>query len=281
MPPEPPPHAIDLLVVGALTIDRFADGSTAPGGSVLHAARAARASGYTVGVVTVVGSEPEARAALHELGELGGVHAERADRTLRFGHRETMSGRELILEASAPQLACPAREFDPGAVLYAPVAAEFGAGLGGQSYAGAVRGAILQGWLRSLEVGRRVNPLSFTALGRDLVEVLGRCAVLVASREDLLAMGPEPGVQLDALRERFGHAPVLVVTDGPAGAWLDTTSGRVLVAPSRVSQDPGAVGAGDAFAAILTAELGRGTTPMLAAERAASAVATILRDRSR
>ena len=35
---DPP---LDLLVVGSLTIDRFADGSLAPGGSVLHATRSA------------------------------------------------------------------------------------------------------------------------------------------------------------------------------------------------------------------------------------------------
>ena len=45
-----------LLIVGGLTIDRFADGSRAPGGSVLHAGLAAAAEGAQVTTLTVAGA---------------------------------------------------------------------------------------------------------------------------------------------------------------------------------------------------------------------------------
>ena len=65
--PRQPRKAIELLVVGALTIDRFPDGSAAAGGSVLHATRAAARARASITVVTAAGPEPEAQSALSEL----------------------------------------------------------------------------------------------------------------------------------------------------------------------------------------------------------------------
>lgn len=286
MPPESPlasrsnPELVDVLIVGALTIDRFADGTTAAGGSVLHASRAAAANGYAVGVVTVAGPEPEAAIALRELGVLGHLHAERVERTLRFEHRETAHGRGLSLESPPVPLECLERDILPVAVLYAPVAGEFGAGLAGQKYDGAYRAAILQGWLRTLEQGHRVDRLPLSAMSDALVAVLSGFGVLFASTEDLAAVAADPADQLDALRARFGSTPRLVVTDGPAGAWLDEGSSRARIAPRVTVTSRHTVGAGDAFAALITAELARGMALREAAERAIEAVVRLLQSRS-
>ena len=69
----PPPAPIDLLVVGSLTLDRFADGRLAAGGSVLHAGRAAADAGYRVGIATVAGPEPEAVIGLDKLDRVADV----------------------------------------------------------------------------------------------------------------------------------------------------------------------------------------------------------------
>jgi fructokinase len=273
------PGSLDLLVVGALTIDSFGDGSAAAGGSVLHAARAVAGSGYSVGVVTVAGPEPEAQDGLRELRSLGQVHAEPAPSTLGFAHRLAAGERQLVLAAAAQPLVCPSRAVVPAAVLYAPLADEFGAGLAGQRYDGARTGAILQGWLRTLDVGQRVHPLTLSALSAALVDVLSRFDVLIASREDLLAVAPQPPQQLDALRARFGIVPGLIVTDGARGAWLDDSAGRLHIpAPAAVpAATASTVGAGDAFAAIVLAELGRARPLRSAARVAASTVVELLR----
>ena len=78
----------ELLIAGGLTIDRFADGSTAPGGSVIHAGRAAVAEGVLPTFVTVSGDEPEARQGLDLLAAMGRVHHHAASATTTYAHRE-------------------------------------------------------------------------------------------------------------------------------------------------------------------------------------------------
>ena len=60
-----------LLIVGGLTVDHFTDGTSAPGGSVLHAGRAAADEGAQLTFLTVAGDEPEARDGLARLSEMG------------------------------------------------------------------------------------------------------------------------------------------------------------------------------------------------------------------
>ncbi len=278
-----PPHAataLDLLIVGALTVDRFPDGSLAPGGSVLHATRPAVDAGYRVGVVTVAGPEPPASAGLETLASLGALARQDATATLTFVHEETPDGRRLTVEVRATPLSAPPVAQPPRAVLYAPVADELGSSLGGQRYPGAVRGAILQGWLRHLEVGAVVRPRPAASLAPELRAELGACAVLIASREDLLADGHEPGDQLDALRAAVGPRPTLVVTDADHGAWVDRDGGRTLVGVPRVVRDVPMVGAGDAYAALLLGAMGRGRSPEAAARDAAGGVSEMLAARS-
>jgi len=120
----------DLLVIGGLTIDRFADGSAAPGGSVLHIARAAASRGVRVAILTVAGPEPEAQAALAELRQLVvDVEAGDADATATFSHHDTAQGRRLALERRGGRVAIAGSALlaSADAVLVAPVAGEVSA----------------------------------------------------------------------------------------------------------------------------------------------------------
>ena len=255
----------DLLVVGGLTIDSFADGTSAPGGAVLHAGRAAAAAGLRTTVVTVAGPEPVAALGLAELGAFADLHVTDAPTTIRYRHRETDGARRLWLEADTTPIRLPAepvQRLPTSAVLFAPVAREIPAPVL-QTWSNVrTRGAVLQGWLRHGVLGEEVAPIAPDALTDDVVTTLASLDVLVASREDLKAAADTPVVQLKALRGRIGRGPLLVVTDGAEGVWIDMGNRppHRVAAPSRVEGVP-TVGAGDAFAALFLAHLaGAGPT---------------------
>lgn len=279
MPPGPPPHEVDLLIVGALTIDRFGDGHAGPGGSVLHATRAAAHAGLRTAVIATAGDEPEARAGLAEIERLAILHHLAADPTVTFRHDESGPMRRLFLEVAAPALDAPRVALAPRAVLYAPVANELGPQLGGQRFDGCYDAAILQGWLRTLEPGTEVRPLPVAELPPALVARLAELDLLIASREDLVADATEPLAQLDALRATIGPRPALVVTESVRGAWLDAGGDRRHVGVADRIDGVPSVGAGDAYAAVLVAELGGGATLDAAARDAAAAVSRMLRTR--
>jgi sugar/nucleoside kinase (ribokinase family) len=239
----------DLLVIGGLTVDRFADGSSAPGGSVMHIARAAAPRGMRVAVVTVAGPEPEARAGLDELRRLAAwVHVTEANATATFIHRDSAKRRRLWLERPGGLIRVP--RLEPGtarAILVAPIAGEVAADGLARLDPAATRGAILQGFLRSTSADGEVRPLPLSALDPGLVAALTEFDLLVASREDLAGESAEPEEQLAALRGRVGPGPALVVTDGVRGVWTDQEH---LPVPRRVGGVAG-VGAGDIFAAFM------------------------------
>jgi sugar/nucleoside kinase (ribokinase family) len=262
---SPARDPLDLLVVGGLTVDRFADGTLAPGGSVLHATRAAALAGLRCAVVTVAGGEATARAGIEELRRVAAaVEVQRADETIRFRHRETPTGRRLWLEQADGAIVLDRAVGDrlrTKSILFAPVASEVDEPileLAREIWSPGSRthGAILQGWLRGADRGRRIVPIAPADLGDRLVAALGGMHVLVASREDLLAADTRPARQIAVLRARVGDGPLLIVTDGAEGIWLDdgTASPRHLPAPWRVADVP-MVGAGDAFAALFVAGL--------------------------
>jgi sugar/nucleoside kinase (ribokinase family) len=282
MPTDSPWADLEILVVGALTIDRFADGTVAPGGSVLHSTRALALDRQRAGVVTVAADDPVSRGALDELAGLAALHAEPAAATVTFEHVETPAGRVLTLAEPAATLISPRTAERPASVLYAAVAGELTPEVGGQRYDGARTGAILQGWLRSLEPGRTVVPLPLASLAPEARGVLARCDLLIASREDLLADADDAERQLDAMRATFGGAPVLVVTVGIDGAWLDTPGGgRSAVPAPFIARDVPMVGAGDGYAAVMLAAMGRGAPPDEAAAHAARLTAEWLAARAR
>jgi sugar/nucleoside kinase (ribokinase family) len=255
MPTLAPMKSLDLLLVGGLTIDRLPDGSLDAGGSVLHAARATAGAGWRVGVVLSAGDEPQARDAVREIRRLVALtHVDMVERSIGFEHGERPTGRKLRFTGSGRPLACAPLATRPSSVLYLPVADELAADLAGQSYPGARCAAVLQGWLRRLEAGRWVRPVSLRSLPAALVARLRGFELLMASREDLAAEGADPPAQLRALRAKFGSHPTLIVTDGINGAWLDAGG---LPRPEPAWQMPvvrridgvSTIGAGDVFAA--------------------------------
>jgi sugar/nucleoside kinase (ribokinase family) len=244
----------DLLVIGGLTIDRFADGSAAPGGSVLHIARAAASRGVRVAILTVAGPEPEAQAALAELRQLVvDVEAGDADATATFSHHDTAQGRRLALKRRGGRVAIAGSALlaSADAVLVAPVAGEVSAAELTTLVSVPVRAAILQGWLRSLDEGAEVRPLPLADLGSPAIAALSGFDLIVASREDLLAEARDPREQLHSLRRALGPGPALFVTDGTDGLWMDDRTATLhLPVPRRVTT-ASTVGAGDILAAFL------------------------------
>jgi sugar/nucleoside kinase (ribokinase family) len=272
----------DLLVIGALTIDRFADGSSRPGGSVMHIAMAAAAGRMRVAVITVAGPEPEAQAGLDELRGLAArVEITAADATATFIHRDSPGGRRLWLERGGGSIRLPDLGRDePQAILLGPIADEVApedlASLG----PGPTRGAMLQGYLRSVAADGEVRPLPLSALDPRLVTALSQFDLLVASREDLLGEAIEPSDQLASLRRLVGPLPALVVTDGVRGVWTE----REHLPLPRVVEGVPSVGAGDIFSAFMLAEPWPRPVPggflRQRAEGAMLAVAEILEARS-
>lgn len=289
MTPDSPP--LDLLVVGGLTIDRFADGSSQPGGSVLHIARAAAARGVRLGVVTAAGPEEEARAGIDELERLATFVESRAEpATTAFRHGETVEGRRLWLGqrggvvGPGPDLR---ERLELRAVLFAPVAGEVPANALDVWDASWVRAAILQGWLRTIHEGEVARALPLSALSGPIAEAIPAFDLLVASTEDLLAEAAKPLQQLEAMRRTFGPRPTLVVTDGPNGVWIDAPQAAGVEAwhmpvPRRVDDVP-TIGTGDIFAAFML--VGEWQRPAAArfvrqrAQRAMQVVAEVLEER--
>ncbi|HKO33503.1 MAG TPA: PfkB family carbohydrate kinase [Candidatus Limnocylindria bacterium] len=274
-----PSPGLDLVVVGGLTVDRFTDGSAAPGGAVLHITRALAARDMRVGIVTTAGPEPEAQSGLAELRELASsVEATTSSASITFGHAETAAGRELVLVRRGGQV--PVAAEAAAAVLFAPVADEIPAS-GLTVGRGAMRGAILQGWLRGSGEGEPVRPQSVAAMDTALVVALGALDLVIGSSEDLRADGADPLAQIQALRATLGDRPPLVVTDGAHGPWLDDGSGPRHVPLGRQVEGVSTIGAGDMFAAFMLLALVRsaGTSLLAAATSAIDQVAEVLQSR--
>lgn len=243
----------DLLVIGGLTVDRFADGSSAPGGSVLHIARAAAQRGLRAGVITVAGPESEALAGIEKLrGLAASLDTTMASTTATFLHRESPSGRRLWLDqrGGRVQLPNPAWRKAPRAILVAPIADEIATEDLARLDPTPTRGAVLQGFLRSFAADGEVRPLPLSALAPGLVVELSEFDLLVASREDLLGEAREPSDQIASMRRAVGSRPALVVTDGVDGVWTE----REHLPVPRVVDGVSSVGAGDIFAAFMLAE---------------------------
>jgi hypothetical protein len=237
---------------------------------VLHIARTSAPRGLRIGVVTAAGPEAEAQAGLEELRRLAqAVEVTPHEATVTFLHDETPSGRTLRLErlGGPVRLASGVRErLAARAVLYAPVAGEvtpetLGSDRGGNGAGSAARarGAILQGWLRVTLPGQVVEPLPLSNLPPGLPAPLVTLDVIVGSREDLRAEAAKPIDQIAAMRRAFGRGPVLVVTDGRDGLWIEHRGSprpEHIAVPWLVDDVP-TVGAGDVLAAFLTMKADR------------------------
>ena len=268
----------ELLIVGALAIDHFPDGRAVPGGSVLHAGKAAVAEGATPTFLTVAGGEPEAREGLARLATMGNLLHQPAAQTVTYRHEERAGRRLLVYEAATEPIAVPGDLAAPEVVLLAPIADE----LAPRSASALQRSLrprcmvmLAQGWLRRLDLGAAVRPMPLAGVPDELWSAFGRADAVVASTEDLSDAPEDPLSQAAALRARVGEAPILVLTLGTDGYLLDDPADRpVRSTPPRVVENVPTVGAGDMFGAAFALLLARGA----GAERAAlAATATVIR----
>ena len=273
----------ELLIVGGLTIDRFTDGQSAPGGSVLHAGLAAVQEGAAVSFLTVAGDEPEALEGLARLEGLGTLIHQAAATTTTYRHDEKDGRRVLVFDAAtAPIDATLAAGLAPVPVaLLAPIADELSAA-SVDAMRAALRPActvlLIQGWLRRLELGSPVHPLPLGSVGPELWATFSRADAIVVSTEDLAETPEDPFAQAAALRARLGPGPVLVLTLGTEGYLLDDPAADQLVAtmPRVVVQGVPTVGAGDTFGAALAVHMSRGDDATTAARAATERVIQVL-----
>ena len=276
----------ETLIVGGLTIDRFGDGSVAPGGSVLHSGLAAVAEGADLTTLTVAGDEAPARAGLERLEAMGRVSRQPAPTTTTYRHGERNGVRVLTLEARSEPL--HAERLDrlprPAVALVAPIADEVPADFVDelQSRLRPRRTVLLiQGWLRRLAIGQEVVPLPLASLEPAKARDLGLADAIVVSTEDLVESPGDPFGQAAELRRAVGPRPILVVTLGSDGYLLDDPSVDRVVAsvPRRVVTGVPAVGAGDIFGASLAVHLARNAGTRAAADLATDRVIAMLEAR--
>lgn len=273
-----------LLIVGGLTIDRFTDGTAAPGGSVIHAGRTAVAEGASLTILTVAGDEPEAAIGLQQLADMGDLIHQRTPSTVTYGHGEVAGRRVLTYLAGAGPIAPPGLVDPPDVALLAPIADELPA-----SAIEAVRESarprltvlLIQGWLRRLAIGQPARPLALDEVPATTWEAFGAADAIVVSTEDLAESPEDPFVEAAELRERIGPGPLLVLTLGEQGYVLDDPAADRVVAsfPRRVVRGVPVVGAGDTFGAALAIHLGRGASSQVAAIAATDAVIRMLESR--
>ena len=274
----------ELLIVGGLTIDRFGDGTSAPGGSVIHAGRAAVAEGATLTILTVAGDEPEAAIGLDQLAQIGNLIHQRAPSTVTYGHSEVLGRRVLTYLASAGPIAPPVLADPPDVALLAPIADELPASAVvdlRDSARPRLTVLLIQGWLRRLEIGQPARPLALGEVPQDTWDAFGAADAIVVSTEDLAESPEDPFVEAAALRERLGPHPLLVLTLGEQGYLLDDPGASHVVAtvPRRVVEGVPMVGAGDTFGAALAIQLGARATPADAAVAATDRVIRMLESR--
>ena len=273
------------LIVGGLTIDRFTDGTVAPGGSVLHSGLAAASEGATLTTLTVAGDEPAARVGLDRLASLGTLVCQPAATTV-YRHEERAGIRVLVFEARTEPIGVHRlRDVGrPDVALVAPIADEVPAALVARLRAEVEPGRtvlLIQGWLRRLVIGEEVTALPLDALAVDQRRILSEADAIVVSTEDLVESPGDPFAQAAELRRLAGTGPIVLVTLGAEGYLLDDPGLDRVVAsvPRRVVTGVPAVGAGDTFGAALAVHLARGAPAAAAADRATDAVIAMLEGR--
>jgi sugar/nucleoside kinase (ribokinase family) len=275
-----------ILIVGGLTVDEFADGRRAPGGSVIHAGLAAAADGADVTTLTVTGPEAEADEGRGRLASFGSLVATTAPTTTTYQHAETDGRRVLTLTEMGGRIELDATSSltRPDVVLFAPIADELTAG-GVEAICELARPPVIafliQGWLRHLAVGEPVRALSLDDVAPDEWRVFGSGDLVVVSTEDLADGQEDAFSQAATVRARLGPGPVLVVTLGTEGYLLDDPSADRITAtvPRRVVSGVPTVGAGDTFGVVMALRMATGSDPAAAADSGTEAVIALFESR--
>jgi sugar/nucleoside kinase (ribokinase family) len=279
---------VELLIVGGLTIDRFTDGTSAPGGTVIHAGSAVAPDGIRQATLTAAGDEPEAAAGLIRLESFGPVIREAASSTTTYRHGERDGRRVLVFECGTAPIGPQslARAPRPRVALLAPIGDELPAATVERlraELAPALTVMLVQGWLRRLVPGREVAALPLDDVSPDVWGAFSEADAVVLSTEDLAGPPTDPFIQAAELRRRLGPKPVLLLTLGTEGYVLDDpTLDRVLASvPRTVVTGVPTVGAGDTFGAALAVALGRGEDASTAARAASERVISVFESRRR
>ena len=261
--------------MGGVTIDAVAGSVEAAGGAARYATEGALAAGLRVALHTVSGDEPLVRETLDRLGAQADILRHAAPASIRFEHHGSDEQRRLRLLGMPDPLRVPEPERLPAAtaVLFAPVASEV-ATSALTAVRAPFRAAGIQGWLRGTDVDGWVVNRPLAELEPGLAGPLRGLDLLIASHHDLGS--PDGPSALVELRAWAGPGPELVVTAGADGAWLDDGMSPAAHVPARVVTDRHTIGAGDAFAAVLTARRGAGLDLRAAAGEAAIATASYL-----
>jgi sugar/nucleoside kinase (ribokinase family) len=248
------------LVVGHVCQDITPAGRVF-GGTATYSARAARALGCEVRVITSTAPDLDLRPALLDID----VTRLPSDCTTTFENIYTPNGRRQILHAVANRLDFakvdePSLNTPPIDIVHlAPVAQEIDRGWLA-AFAGALIGVTPQGWLRQWDSAGRVSPIEWQAAN----EVLRRADATVLSIEDV-------GGDESIVKRWAAQASVLVVTRGRDGCTVYTHRRSIDVpAPAEIEIDP--TGAGDIFATAFFVRL-RQTSDPLAAARFANCIA--------
>lgn len=240
-------RAIRFATLGHVTNDRLETG-VFPGGAALYAALAAAQLQAQVRVLTSFGPDFVGAELLSSAGIQ--VDAVSSDRTTSFEATSLQGHRRWRVLAQARPLTQPVTDVD---VLFAcPVLDEVQlSAMAAPS--GALLGAGLQGWFRSVRADGLVEPFR----PGDLSFLEG-CKVVFCSDEDL---GDDRARLIEILRRL---AEIAILTEGARGALLyqGDSVHRVHPCPAR-EVDP--TGAGDTFAACFLLGLACGQTPLDAA----------------
>lgn len=248
---------VDYLLIGHITQDLTPQGPR-PGGTVSFAGLTARALGLRVGIVTAWGEESGA-----ELFEGIAIANQVTDHSTTFENIYTPTGRIQKLHHLAPELDyyhIPEAWRSARIVHLAPVARELPPNLV-RLFPEAHIYLTIQGWLRQWDVRGNVTPDEWP----EASYILQQAHATVISEDD---------VQHDEaiIQSMAASAPILVVTQGAAGATV-YTEGKAVHIPAPQVEEVDPTGAGDIFAAAFFAQLSYRHDPLEAA-RFAVLVAT-------
>jgi len=253
----------DFLVVGHVTQDVQADGTSQLGGTAFYAAVTAARLGCRVAVYTAADPALDLNPLVQAAEEVEVLRRPAAHTTVFCNRYEGGRRQQLLLGRAAvltPE-GLPADWRAVPLVLLGPVAQEVPPQWA-ERFSRATVGACLQGWLRAWDPAGRVRFAAWEGAERWLP----RFAAALLSVEDVEGRC--------ALAERYAaHCPALVLTEGSSGATLYRQGRPDPVAAFPVHEvDP--TGAGDVFAAAFLVRCAEGA-PLMAAARFAAAAAAL------
>jgi sugar/nucleoside kinase (ribokinase family) len=240
---------LDYLVIGHVTRD-LVDGAFTIGGTASYSARAARAMGCRVGVVT------SASAGLDLSQVLDGILVARfpAAETTTFENIYTSDGRRQMVhdvaETLVPEMIPP--NWRATIIHLGPVARECDPALV-DAFGDAFVGMTPQGWMRRWDQAGHVSYVQW----EEAEALLARADAVVLSEEDVA--GDESLLARYAAQTR-----TLVVTQGASGCTVYTAD-QSRHCPAVAVQAVNATGAGDIFATAFFIWLQRSSNPWTAA----------------